>query len=356
MSFSEKLENENKFDPPTIHSFSCKQIDIFQDFLCNTKEQREKLSNAVPLWDCLPRYSLSRKAAEKLRKERLLPALLSLKCKHLGREFTVVIQPARILNADGNVIEYYPSASDELVEDCLRKIATIQNQGFFEEKSRKLRSGVTFSIYQLRAELKKQGHTRSYKEIVLSLHILSRSIIEIKTDGQKNKAFITSAYFRSLSCVSRSDLTEDPDAKWFVEFHPLITQAIYAIDYRQFNYELMMSHSTQLSRWLYKYLVIKFIGAKFGEKFDIRFSTVKRDSGLLNSYSRNRASIEKLKESLKELKSNNVLESFKEEKIIGAQGQVEDVIFTIFPTIKFVSEIKAANKRLADAQKLVHQS
>lgn len=112
-----------------------------------------------------------------------------------------------------------------------------------------------------------------------------------------------------MSSVSRADLKEDSQAKWYVEFHHLITQAISAVEYRQYNYTLMMSHSTQLARWLHKYLVNKFTYAQIGKVFEIRFSTVKRDSGLLEAYSRSRDAIDAVNKALEELKQKGVLES-----------------------------------------------
>lgn len=349
MSSSEKPENEKKFDPPSKEAFGSKQIDLFRTFLCNSDEQRERLSNAFPLWDCLPRYSFSRRTAEKLRKDGKLPQVLKLKSQCFGQEYDIVIQPARILDNQGNVTEYYPCGSDEIIEDALRKIATLQNNGFFE-RSAEPRSGVSFTLYQLQEELKKQGHSRSYKQIVLSLQILANSIIRIKTEGRTKRAFIDSPYFRQLSCVSRADLDEDPSAKWYVDFHPLITQAISAIEYRQFNYALMMSHTTQLARWLNKYLVIKFTYAQIGKSFEIRFSTVKRDSGLLDGYGRNRKAMEALKKAFQELVVKNILLSFDIAKIIGPQCEVEDIVYTIFPTVQFSIEVKASNANCQTAK------
>jgi hypothetical protein len=54
---------------------------------------------------------------------------------------------------------------------------------------------VSFTIYQLREELKKRGHTRSHKEIVLSLQILARSIIEIKTENKKTRLLASALIF-----------------------------------------------------------------------------------------------------------------------------------------------------------------
>ena len=348
-ALSGKETEPKKFVPPLEESFNNQQIDLFQSFLCNGDGHQEKLSNAIPLWDCLPRYTLSRQTLNKLRKEGKLPPLMNLPCRYFGQNYIVQIQPARIMDDKGGVMEYYPGLTEELIEDALRKIATLQQHGYFDQSE--VRSGVSFSIYELREELRRQGHTRSYDEIVLSLKIMARSIIELQTEADRNKAVSVSAYLSHLSSVSRADLKEDPDARWYVEFHHLITQAISAVEYRQYNYTLMMSHSTQLARWLHKYLVNKFTYAQIGKVFEIRFSTVKRDSGLLEAYSRSRDAIDAVNKALEELKQKGVLESIQANRILGGKGKIEDVVYTVFPTITFSMEIKASNKRLSDAKK-----
>lgn len=261
-----------------------------------------------------------------MRKAGTFPPLLNIPCRYLGQDFIVEIQPARIADKDGVVTEYYPGANEDLIEDALRKISTLQNHGFFDESRQQGRSGVLFTGYQLREELSKLGHSRSHKEIILSLGILSRSILTLKTQGKKNKAVDTSPYFPRLTCVTRIDYLDDPKAKWYVEFHPLITQAIRLIEYRQYDYALMMKHSTQLARWLHKYLVVKFTWARIGEKFEIRFSTIKRDRGLLEGYSRDRDAADAVKKAFKELTDNGVLQSFDDNnKILSGRGKIEAI-------------------------------
>jgi hypothetical protein len=356
MTSPDKPEKEIKFEPPDQNAYICKQIDLFQTFLCNRDEQREKLSNAIPLWDCLPLYSVSRQWAHKMRKEGNFPQLLIRDSLYKGSKIRIEIQPARILE-NGVVTEYYPGANEELIEAALRKIATIQNHGYYDESTP--RYGVNFSIYQLRKELKNRGHARSYQEIVLSLRILARSSIEITANNNKTKIYDVSNYFSRLSSVSRFDIEEDPHARWYVEFHPLITKALKAIDYRQFNYELMMSHDTQLTRWLHKYLIAKFTYAGRGQKFEIRYSTIKRDSGLLESFGNHRKAMQYVRKALTELADKGILEPkllsidgqenlipFEEAKILGERGQTEDVIYTLYPAGKFSSESKQANANL----------
>jgi hypothetical protein len=91
-----------------MEAFGSKQIDLFQTFLCNDEEERKKMSNVIPLWDCLPLYTVSRQAADKMRKAATFPKLLNIACKYLGRKIWVEIQPARLINDKGVITEYYP--------------------------------------------------------------------------------------------------------------------------------------------------------------------------------------------------------------------------------------------------------
>ena len=241
MTINERPEKTKEVIPPTPESFKGKQLELFKTFLCNDG-QREEFSNALMLWDSIPRYALSRQQQDKWRKAGTFPLLHDVPFNYQGVEFKASIQPAAIRNKDGHILGYYPSANEELIEDALRKIAIDQLNGFLDQPN--TRSGVVFTLHMLREEMKRRGHTRSYQEIVLSLNILVSSIIEIRTaGGKKGEGFAKSAYFQGLSAVSANKLADDPHAKWMVQFHPLVTQAINTLTYRQYNYARMMSLS-----------------------------------------------------------------------------------------------------------------
>ena len=339
-----KPKKDDVVIPPTKSDFGGQQLDLFQSFLCNTENERDRLSNTFDLWDSVPRYSVSRQAMDKMRKAGTFTQLLSVPFNYRGRELEAIIQPAWIQNKDSTVTGYYPSANEELIEDALRKIAAEQNYGYFDKPN--YRSGVVFSLHMLREELKKRGHTRSYQQIVLSLRILARSSIEIATTDDKNgEGFSINPYFSGLSAVSRSKLDDDPDAKWIVQFHSLVTQAMDTLDYRQFNYALMMSHQTQLARWLHKQLSLKFTFASLTTPFEIRYSTIKRDSALLESYGRDRKAIEALNNSFYELVTGHILTKYIKNNVLADRGKIQDVVYTLFPSPDFCRDMKAANKR-----------
>lgn len=339
------VEMSHPSKPPSAPEFENPQLSLFQNFICNTDEERERLSNVIDLWDSIPRYSVNRQAMTRARENEKFLDNHTLTCQHRGRTYTCTISPARVTDIDGKQRDYYPSASEELVEDALRKIAADQQAGFFDRPN--YRSGVVFSVYAVREELSKRGHTRSYQEIVQALNILSGAIIEITSqDKEKGEVLVKSPYLPSLVAVSRSRLRDDPKAKWAVQFHPFVTSGIDQVTYRQFNYHLMMSHSSQLTRWLHKQLVLKYTFADYTKPFEMRYSTVKRDSNLLNGYSRERDAIDALETSFSDLSKRDVISSCERKDIKGPRRKLLDSVFKIWPSMDFVREAKAANKRL----------
>jgi len=335
---------------PSDPEFGNAQLSLFQNFMCNTDEERQRFSNAIDLWDSVPRYSVNRQAMTKARANEKFLDNHQVTFHYRGRTYTSTISPARVTDLDGKVRDFYPSATEELVEDALRKLAIEQQAGFFDKPN--YRSGVVFSIYALREELRMRGHSRSYQEVRLALDILSGSIIEITSqDEEKGEVLIKAPYLPSLVAASRSKLRDDPKAKWAVQFHPLVTGSIDKVTYRQFNYHAMMSHSTQLARWLHKQLVLKYTFADQLKPFEMRYSTIKRDSALLGGYSRERDAIEAVVAAFSELQQRDILASYERKDVTGPRKKILDSVITIWPSFEFIREAKAANKRLMVAKK-----
>lgn len=321
------------------------QLSLFQSFLCNSEEERDRLSNSVELWDSLPKYAISQQAMNKVRtKEGLLPRLERI-VVYKQYEYKLRITAAIVDDEEGVPKAYYPSANEELIEDALRKIAAEQNKGFFDKPA--FKSGVVFSLNLLRKELKKRSHTRSYQEITRSLQILAGSNIEILLpDGT---GFAKTSYLPALATVSRTKFNEDPNARWVAHFHPLITQSIDQLTYRQYNYHLMMSHSTQLARWLHKRLSHNYINASLTTRYHILLSSIRRDSGLLE-YKRTNDAVRKLEEVLRELIDHKVMLAFEKEDQRGECNKIVDIKYTLMPDPSFVRDAKAANKRQQEAK------
>jgi hypothetical protein len=152
--------------PVPAAAFINKQLSLFQEFFVNANNERDALSNAIDLWDSIPRYSLPRKKQEEIRLPGGFLPIRKVDFHYRGKIYTAQIRPARIQVRDKKgqlteeTIEYYPSSREELIEHALRKLAAEQYAGFFDKVNHC--SGVAFTLYRLRQELAAQGHSMTY--------------------------------------------------------------------------------------------------------------------------------------------------------------------------------------------------
>lgn len=343
-----EIKKNTKTVVPSHTAFNAKQITLFQRFLCNSDFEREALSNTIELWDGVPKYYVSRQEMTKRRDKGRLPTI-ERNFEHRGRSFLIRIRPARLTDEKGQDKEFYPSAREELVEDSLRKIAAEQNHGFLDPQH----SGVIFTLHMLRKELKNRGHTMSYKDAVESLDVMIGCQIEItSSDGSRE---YKSSILASLMRVSLQMYREDPTARWVAHFNPLVTHSIRALSFRQYDYRTMMSHTTQLARWMHKRMAHNYVNASLMQPYTILFSTVRRDSGLLE-YARDRDAIRKLEQALKTLQDKEVIMTYQKDYRKGNRGKILDIFYTITPNHKFVMQAKAANKRQSESQIALNKS
>ena len=83
--------------------------------------------------------------------------------------------------------------------------------------------------------------------------------------------------------------------------------------------------------------------------YHILLSSVKRDSGLLNN-ARVSQDIKYLERTFEDLSEKSIIYGFTKEIRRGPQNRIDDVLYTLTPSINFVGEMKKANKRLSDIQ------
>src|SRR6218665_43479 len=76
---------------PSNPDFDNTQLSLFQSFLCNTDEERERFSNAIDLWDSVPRYSVNRQTMTKARANGKFLDNYQLTFQYRGRTYTSTV-------------------------------------------------------------------------------------------------------------------------------------------------------------------------------------------------------------------------------------------------------------------------
>lgn len=254
------------------------------------------------------------------------------------KQYTLTLYPARFVNKDGEEIEHFPTRREELVEAALRKLACDQNMGLYLDD----RAGVRFTLRQLQREMRQRGHAIHLNNLLEALHICSGTTLELTQMGEK-KPSIRAPIFPTLMLNDRDDWRQNPDAKCYVQFNPLVTASIDALTYRQFDYETYMELNQQLARWLFKRLSHNFTQASLDMPYTISAQRIINDSHLAD-YDRLRDQIKAIDQAMEELQANSIISKI-ERDVRREQRRVRDIVYTLTPSPLFSDEVKHANYR-----------
>ena len=325
-----------------------KQYDLFTSFFGDPKD----LSNTIELWDAIPKYAVSSRQQTALRDEKgRLPVHVAefeyssvsldrpVRCK-------VKIKPALIEVEEGVFQDFYPSQGEEIIEEVLKKIFTDQRYGM--HSARDTESWVRFTLNMVRRELRERGHTRSIDEIKRSLEIMASTSIDVEMEGRGRGVMYTNPILSNVVRTTRADIEDDPNAKCTAQLPALVSKSVNELSYRQFNYALHMRLKTQLARWLHKRLVHRYRNASIVTPYRFSYSSIARDSGLLNN-KRISANVKTLDTALAELEGEGILFSVKSEKRFDGR-KLADVVYEVYASQDFTSEVKAASARIKDGQ------
>lgn len=317
------------------------QLDLFSQFITNNKYG---VSNTVEIWEKIPKYFFTPKQVKNLRTADGLakPFEWSYTDTDNNETYTIRIQPALIQEEREKYKAYFPSVTEELIEEALKKFLTIQNHGLHDPA--KTETWVRFSLSMLHRELKSIGRTRNYNEIKHAIQVMNKCNISIY---KKNKEIWSGSLLQDLVTVGRDDYIEKTDSLHVCRLPLFISYAINQLKYRQFNYTRLMSCDEQLTRWIYKRLINRYRQASLINTYHFMFTDLK-ESGLLQQ-SREVDNRRKVLSALDELKQKNIIANYETHE--RKKGRtISNVKYTIIPSNEFIHEQKAANKRLTDAE------
>jgi hypothetical protein len=307
------------------------QLTLFEMLLPSERE----FSNTVELYDFIPKYHWGK--VQRINNKFLDSLEREFECR--GVKYKVKIRPASVEDRNGIERYYYPSKREELVEDALRKFVA-EGQGVFLDEQ----AGVTFSLYQLQEELRRNGHSYSKDQIKDALLICARTNMTVT--NETGNSVLVSNLFETLGLQTRDDWKDqDNKSRAFVRFNTLVTKSITSRTFRQLNYEKVMSYKNVIARQLHKRMSHNYVQASFTSPYHFMLSTVIRDFGL-TQYAQLRDNLRDVQIALDEMVEKKVLLSYKVEKIIenSKRAKLLDAKFFLTPDPSFINEIIGANR------------
>ncbi len=324
------------------------ETDILTEDGSRQLKKGKNYSQTIELYDFMPRFVWTHQADVRRNYNGLLPALRrEFECR--GEAYSLTLKPAILVGRDGTSTSYYPSADEDILETILRKIYLDDNPKFFDGQP-----GMTFTVNQIRKELKKQGRTRSHYQILDSLQILKGSEIVCQNLDTGVKLSFNPI---DVLCYTEKSEREDGDEPCYLIFSRVIAEALESLYFRRYNYQKVIGYKSHIARLLHRRLSHHFKQANENVAYTVNFSTLLRDFGL--EYPTLATAIFKFKKAIEEMKKANVIQDFKTDAVVSAldSRKIEDYFLTIVPTKTFSFEMSASNTvqnnvaRLADSLK-----
>lgn len=313
---------------------------MFSSFLSNNESE---VSNTVEYWERIPKYFFTPGKIKKLRNADGLAQPFEWEYTIQDLEgiilpYKVVIQPALIKQPNKSYKAFFPSITEELIEEALKKIFSDQDYGI--HNSEKTESWVRFSYNMIKRELESRGKSRTYTEIKRALEVMSKCIITVYENGE---TVYTGAILSDYISVNREKYLGDTNTHHIARLPVFISHSINSLHYRQYNYARLMDCKEQLTRWIYHRLINRFTYASHMNDYHFMYSDVKQGSGLLQQ-TREVDNRQKLLSCLNELKERGVIQNYTAESHKNGR-KIIDVKYIVKASSHFISEQKAANKR-----------
>ena len=230
----------------------------------------------------------------------------------------------------------FPSEREECVEDCLRKLAITQAVFIDGEV------GVSFSLYQLRKEMAKHGHTLSHRQIVEALQVLRRSGLRVKDE---NGAEWEESFFARLAKGGRrkEHLAKDGYECWYVVFHKLVTKSIIDLTFRRMDFPTLMKIRGMLARYIYKRMVSVYTYASMEQPYEPTLTQMLTHSG--RGFGKSfKNDIKAMGRALDQLKTAGVLLEWEESHRSKEGRTTTDIRYRLWPTQQFVKQVMSSNK------------
>lgn len=338
MTKEDVKKSETPAKAPPQNPIKSIQYDLFSRFVSNDPAD---LSNTIEIWESIPKYFFTPLMMKKLRTASGLAEPFSWEYQSGRNSFRVEIQPASIKQPDKTFKAVFPSVSEEWIEEALKKFLSDQQTGIHDAANTE--TWVKFTLSMLYQELKDRGRERNRNQIKQSIEIMRKTHIDVFCNDE---VIYSGNILSDVFAVNRERYLADADTMWIARLPAFISLGINDLVYRQYNYGRYWKCDEQLSRWLYKRVVNRFIQAGIGQTYHIMFTEISQSSGMLQMTSEQGNRL-KVISCLEELKAVGLLVGYNAAPVKKGK-KIVDTKYTLIPSDEFIKEQKAANKRRQD--------
>jgi len=326
-------------------SMNSKKLAKYTAFQASKPEQLElffqdadgKYSHTIEFYDSIPYLVFKR--PDRVEGQFLQHIEKEFGCR--GKNFSVVVTPARIIDKDGVGRDYFPGTCEEVVEHVLRKFSADGRAVYLDDIH-----SFSFTIYALQQECIRLGHSYDYDQLKKALRVLTNTGIEVS--DEEGKSMFSLSPFESFGMKTLEE-QEGAEKKvvCFVRYNILVTNSINNLQYRQLDYQTNLKLKSALARWLHRRLSHTFSQASYNNSYDIKLSTILRDSPLDSSNRPIRKSLADVTKCLEELKSSQILMSYEASKIYDLKDprKIIDCLFILKAHMPFIGEMIKANTK-----------
>ncbi|NPD69844.1 plasmid replication protein (plasmid) [Lichenicola cladoniae] len=295
-------------------------------------------TNMVALYDLAPRFVFDQR-----RSDAQTPArkVIERDFSFDGKRYRITMKPTQIILSDKTEVERYLGEREQIVEEVIRRLASNRNRLRLHGEN-KIR--FVFTVYEVQEELARVKHTYSRDEIREAITLLAEVRLKIESLDERRAAFLSAAAFPVMG-MRRA---QEDDSETFVEFNPLVADAIKMLSFEQVSYELLMKVRDPVARWLLKRLHTKI--SNTNEPIQLMDATeIRRDSGM-PVWKKSRDMLRRVSSAVDVLRREGILTDIQtEERMVGKRK--DDLTFTMVASEWFAAQTRRSRQAVVDNQK-----
>ncbi len=282
-------------------------------------------TNMVALYDLAPRFVFYMRGEVEKRK------VIEREFSHRGKRYRITLKPTQIAQGDGTFRECYMGEREQIVEEVIRRLASNRSR-LTLHAGNKVR--FPFTLNEVRRELERVQHSYRLEEIREAITLLNEVRMTIGEVDSRRSALLSAPAFPVMGMRKKDD---DDDRETFVEFNPLVADAIRTLGFQQAPYDLVMATRDPVARWLIKRIWSE-IGASDDPLHQMTAMEIRRDSGM-PEWKATRNQLSRITDAVHSLRGFGILDEVDVEEHKRGQRK-EDITFTMTVSANFMGQAR----------------